>query len=76
MKVSALTQGRVLHSVNEKLQVKYFSEAIKSKHQGNVQNHNLTIKKKKEKAIELTEAITNDTICIDLNASPRDKKTS
>ena len=34
------------------------------------------LKKKKEKAIELTEAITNDTICIDLNASPRDKKTS
>ena len=67
----------MLHSVNEKFQVKYFSEAIKSKHQGNVQNHNLTVKKKKkEKAIELTEAITNDTICIDLNASPRDKKTS
>ena len=44
----------MIHSVNEKLQVKYFSEAIKSKYQGNVQNHNLTVKKKeKEKGIEL-----------------------
>ena len=37
------------HDGSQEGAVKYFSEAIKSKYQGNVQNHNLTVKKKKKK---------------------------